>query len=439
MEPLLFILIVAGGVAAVATAVREHRFRVWTAAARALGLDLDRGSLFRPFEMSGRIGGVSVLVRPQSQGKSSGLTSYQLTAGIPAQLTVTHEPFFALSTGGDIEIGDPAFDNTLRVQGDEAAAAAVFDAPLRAGFLQDASVRLEEGVLSFREQGFASAERLVTNVRRLADMASRLSIDSTELPSRLAENAAHDPVAAARLKNLRVLLVRFPKSGAAQEAIRRALHDKDWALRFEAASHLEQDGFETLAELAGSEGAPSDLRAEATRILVAAASRELVQPLLESLIGRTMLPAGLARNALVGYMRLRGAEALALLAPLVAPADPTIAAALAEAFGTLKAPAAEEPLLRLLARGEEDVQTAAAHGLARCGTGASVPALKALSTGLLRGSELKRAAKGAVESIQLRLGDQSGRLTLTEGASADGRLSLAGEQGGLSLPDDDEE
>src|SRR5262245_55080616 len=101
----------------------------WRRAAGALGLELDPGSLFQPLAMSGRIGGVSVLVRPL-QSRNGSHTAYQLTANIPPQLAVTRESLFSTFAGGDIEIGDPDFDHRVRVGGDEAVAVALFDGPL---------------------------------------------------------------------------------------------------------------------------------------------------------------------------------------------------------------------------------------------------------------------------------------------------------------------
>ncbi len=97
--------------------------------------------------------------------------------------------------------------------------------------------------------------------------------------------------------------------------------------------------------------------------------------------------------------------------------------------GTLRphGPAAESALLTLLADPDDSVAAGAAEALTAVGTLAAVHPLMQRSDGILRGGEIKKTARDAIASIQVR-----------HGGSDRGGLALADEElgGGLAVVDD---
>jgi hypothetical protein len=93
-------------------------------------------------------------------------------------------------------------------------------------------------------------------------------------------------------------------------------------------------------------------------------------------------------------------------------------------------PRSELALLQLLADEEAEVQTAAAEALGAVGSVAAVEPLLPLTKGFGRGS-LRQAARGAIASIQSRLGDvEAGRLSLAE-EELSGSVTLVDEQAAI--------
>jgi HEAT repeat protein len=89
----------------------------------------------------------------------------------------------------------------------------------------------------------------------------------------------------------------------------------------------------------------------------------------------------------------------------------------------------EELAAGALAASDEKVRLAAVNALARVGTAASVPALKASLEGRLLDLSHRRAVNGAVASIQGRLsGAGEGQVSLAEQEKRAGAVSLADDE-----------
>jgi HEAT repeat protein len=175
----------------------------------------------------------------------------------------------------------------------------------------------------------------------------------------------------------------------------------------------------------------TEARADALRFLVAvrgySACADALSMALDSRVEDVQLVAvaAIAKANDVAFL-----DRLLALAP-GAPAR--LAASIAETIGRLGDPRGEPALLRLLSHQAEPVRLAAIRALGRLGTIHAVGPLLPLANGLLAVS-VKGAARDAIASIQARLGDaDAGRLSLLAEGPAEGGVSIASDEGALSL------
>jgi HEAT repeat protein len=133
-------------------------------------------------------------------------------------------------------------------------------------------------------------------------------------------------------------------------------------------------------------------------------------------------------------------EQRARLEELIASADPRAIKAVAKlletpAFQALDAGEAFEPILIGLLGHDPTIAAVAIDALAKIGTVRAVEPLLACTRRILVDGTLRRAAREAVEQIQLRLDDvDRGRLSLAHDSDVEGALSLEDVAGAVSLP-----
>ena len=97
----------------------------------------------------------------------------------------------------------------------------------------------------------------------------------------------------------------------------------------------------------------------------------------------------------------------------------------------------EARVIPFLDNEREVIQLAAIEALARIGTVESVSELSLMTEGLFRDSDLRDAARAAIEMILSRTGAEAGSLSLAEDSAEDGHLSVAPETGAqLSLEEE---
>ncbi len=346
--------------------------KAWREVSANLALAKEKGLV-----LTGRCQQSDVVVRGLGGKHSS--TVIELTDGLPTDVEFWREGMWSLT---DPEIGDPAFDRSVRVRGDCVDVLVACDAPLR-GALRAAAAEgwtLREGVLKGTFSGILT-DHLEAKIRDGLGLAQQLREVDEARAAHLGRRVHDDPSPGVRHGALRALASGRYGRPALDAALPRGLDDVDDDNRFYAA------------ELA--EHVPTFL----------ALAKEGHAPALRALIARPHAHEAL-RPVLAGWLTQ---------IPLERPAT---AVALADALAVVPVDGAEDALVGMLASYEE-VPLAAARALAAVGSIHAVPALAPLRDRVL-GGELKSAARDAILAIQARAaGAEVGALALAS-ASAGG-------------------
>lgn len=331
----------------------------------------------------------------------------------------------------EIEIGDPAFDDTFFIGGTPTLVYAFLDLETRGVLLR----MNEQGALEIGPAGVRldipeeEESRLLPQMPSLLlDIGRRLR-DRGVTPERLARNVREDPQAGVRLGNLLCLIREFGEHTVVAGTLRGACEDRSPDVRLRAATALGTGGTETLLQMTEDLGLADVWQAAAVSALGRRLPIEQAEALLErALLGQRFETA----RACVDALRLGGPEAVEALAKALTVEKGVVAAAAARALGAVQVSSAEAPLIRALWRDAPGLRVAAAEALARSGSAVAVLPLKQAAE---RHPEagFRRAARQAIAEIQARLpGASPGQLSLA--ATEAGQLSLAdAESGRLSL------
>jgi len=459
MEPLA--ALVVGAVAAsvaylVASARARTRAAAWRSAATAVGLTdvREHERLGIPSSLAGRSGQLELTLDRYQRGKYESGTRITIrgmghdAAGLSLRREGLATSFEKLVGEREIELGDPAFDGEVYVQGSTPLARAVLDAatrrllvellgghiPAGGGGSVAARVTLAGGMLraELQQRAFVPpSERLPEVLATLLDAARRLSAPP-DPARRIAENLRSEPVAGVRLQSLQMLLREFGDHPAAREALLAARSDASPEVRLRAGVALGEEGRDVLLELAAAEDAGDACAAGAVDALGARLTRERAEAILErALRARRVVTARACLRALGGG---GDAGALAALVKVLAAEANEVGAEAAQALATLGQPAAQPALLAALASVSAAVRTAAAGALGTLGDAGAVAPLRAAASAPAADGALKRAVRQAVAEIQSRLsGAAPGQLSLVPEAGEAGRLSLAEVDGGGRL------
>jgi HEAT repeat protein len=467
---------------------RRSAARAWREAARTVGLaDVEEAeTLGFPRSLTGTTSGLRVRIERYKRGRHNAGTRIVLgPLGLPG-LSLRREGFgtsFEKALGEkEVEIGDPAFDDGLYVQGHPALARALLDADTRSqvlglfrgeawsGRASDVRARVSGDLLQveIRERLFEPGPDLCQALSRLLAVARRLTTPR-DVAARLAANLPGEPNPRVRLECLLTLMREFPAHAATRAALLAARTDASAEVRLRAGSALGAEGRDCLLELASGHGAEDSCAARAVgalgeRLEWMKAEEILAQALhhrrvatamacLEALGrwgGEGAVP-GLAKVLRVEMGEIAVAAARALGATGAVAAEGSLVRALtggageqedasAPAAGVTGADAAERPLAAALAAEAVELKVAAARALGRVGTVSAVPALRDAGE-RSRDRELHRAVRQAVAEIQSRLpGAAPGQLSLSEAESGAGQLSLADDDvgGRVSLAESEE-
>lgn len=321
---LLSLLLVGlfGGVAAVSLRQGRARHKALTGLAERLDLTVVRGSLTKPWLLTGEFRGFDVNIRTDANSDGDDVTWVELSGGeLDPAMTVRKVGLTTALTkafrGPDIEVGDAGFDAAVQVLGDDATMVALMDHRTReqVGKQLPDGTRLSEGTLSYSRQGFwRDVDGMVRRIEILADLGRRLTLAPEDIPARLSSNATGDPLVAVRLRNLRLLLSSYPGHSAADAAVQAASEDESVWMRIEAACYLGEEHSERIENTLLLQLAREELgvKLEATRALgrigtVRAVERLL--PLTKPMMGTAELRAA-ARDAIAEIQaRAPGAEA----------------------------------------------------------------------------------------------------------------------------------
>ena len=331
---------------------------------------------------------------------------------------------------GEIELGDPAFDELFWIDGNLMTAGALLDSGTRQRLMdlgRSGRLQIVDGALRLEVASY-SRRLLSRRLTELIDAARRLT-QPRSTANRWAAIATRDPVPAMRLRAVNALSREFRQEPDALQALRLACADTSPEVCLEAAAAIGPAGRPTLLDLA-ERGARCAVRA--IDALDGGVAPERVVALFERAARQDDIELACACLSLLGRI---GSDACVtpLMAQLEAPLA-ALAASAAAALGHTGSPRAEPPLIAALAHPDADVRTAAAQALGRLGSVAAVISLKEASEAS-DDDRLRRAARQAVAEIQSRIGGSPGELSMA--SSEAGQLSIAGsESGRVSLADD---
>ena len=398
MEPFLVLITIAiGGAVFVALANRSQDSVDWRLVAERLGLDL--GSDPFPSEgLAGRVDGIDVKIELVTMHDD---VRTRYTVGARARMTrqVAIERRRILTGLGlvaeEVETGDVEFDRAFRVLGPESVVLAVLGERTRA-ILQTFSAkdecRIEDEAFVLERSGSdGDAEAIVARVRQMIDVARAFCLDDDDVGTRLAENVETEVIPALRLRNLEHLTAFHANSDACPTAVRVALNDRDERLRLHAAKTIgAPEGSSVLEALAVDASIEPSVQMSALSCLANRYSRKELGRVIEALLGTS------AVTVEVHAIGVAAEERIALIAPRVEARltadDPRVVVAAARALAAFGEGHAKA-LASLLDHGDDTVKVAACDGLARIGTVEMVEPLLEHTTGISKGSDLKRAAR----------------------------------------------
>jgi len=385
---LIVIGIIVAVVAIIYGAQQEKKAQLaWAKIAAQYGLD-QTGK----FDLSGKVGDFAVAADVYTTGSGKNRqtwTRVTLTGNLTRAVALASEGFFSRVFGQDIMVGDPGFDQTVKVQGDEAAALALLDQHTRSAFKSAVASgwSLEDGCWTLKARGRLS-EELGSRIEVGLSLAELTKKGQSELPRRLLALVTHDAIPNVRRRALSYLVSQYASSSATQSALQAALRDGEPDVRLLAADRLGDLG--VLDALVGSVAVEPRVRVEALEAMVRHGPED----------PRTSQRVSEWFNADVPHLfRKAAVEAVARVAVVDA----------------------EARLIEVLGAPDDDLKLAAMRSLQAVGTVHAVPFLIPYRDKLLAFT-LKGAAKDAILAIQARVAHGDA-----------GALSLAGEGGGLAM------
>ena len=368
--------------------------------------------------------------------QASRQTSYLLVtvSGVDPGFTLERDNVLVRLIKPDVQIGDPAFDDRIRIKGDPARALAVLGAKAR---------RLAKTVIA-QAAGSVSQQRIRVRVGRIRDVPSVLGSmldlaellrrpDRQEIPALLARRALEDPSAGVCLQAFRQLVESYPRCEELREAATKRLDSRDEVLRLEACKVLlprpkrqSLPAVRALVEFALDPRLESSLRRTALENLAGARFRDEAVPAMARILDTVGEAAEVRRAALQGLVRSHAVDELLSVLP---SGDAAEAEQLARGLGRLGDVAAQGRLLGLLDHPASRVRREAAQALGAVGNLRAVAPLREVAgSGTLFQSGVARAAETAIGEIKERVGGtQAGEISLASVEPLEGAVSPADE------------
>jgi hypothetical protein len=409
----------------------------WSKAARELGFDYSPGWLFTSGTISGQFEGLSLEIAVESGEDSSTHFSIDGWGEWSPNLTIgPNRGWLALgSEGKHILLNDPAFDEEIKLLGDEEEVVALMDAETRQAirtFIAHGG-RMSWGQLTLRRNAvLKESGEIVEQARSLMHLALRLNRRAPVRQSLLA-NVQTDGVPAVRARNLQLLVDKFGNSEEAKRAVEAAFGDRDPYVRLlGASSERGERGMASFQAIAADLRAPVDVRVMAIERLVSLFKYESAKTLVARALAAPERP--LNRVAVVACGAAGDASQLDRICALATIGDAALTEDVATALGKLGDKRAEATLVGLLGHETTAVRIAAAAALGLVGSVDAVEPLFLLGKGLLGNPKLREVSRDAICRIQSRLGDaEAGRVSLASVDEAAGAVSLSAGGGEISL------
>lgn len=240
------------------------------------GLALAHARMFSGPALRGVVNHDSVRVYFEDDGEGNSTTVVEVLPAHPAPVDIALEGrasrLTKLVLGDDVQVGLPAFDARYLLKAADPA-----DLLSRLGARgRDALDRgvghhggqVKNGAITIRSKGrLKDPGQISDQIDAALELASALSDHPGHHADALLRHAFEDPDPRYRHRCLRMLFQDYPRSGAGQEGLRRALIDPSPAVRFLAAKEQGPAGHELLRTLLADDALPHDLAGQARAIL----------------------------------------------------------------------------------------------------------------------------------------------------------------------------
>ena len=325
------------------------------------------------------------------------------------------------------------------VVGDEALAIALLDSSVRTWSRPGDQLTISETLVGFDsplgiqhaepDQLIAALTRMTRRLLGATDARGR--VDRADL---LLQNLRNDGCPDVRAKSVDMLLSRFAKQ--TKEALDRALKDDSPGVRFAAARHLGDEGFDVVLDVLRDPASGDGLQERALRYLIRHFPPSKIIGVLEEIV-RT--GDGGKRNIAIRHLgELRHVPSIEWMRRIVTTCDHRTTVDIATALADIGRPESEPILLKLLYTASLDVQLAAVDALGSVGQISAVERLLPFSKSRLADARLQLAASTAIRMIQSRRARTgSGALSVVNDGDAGG-LSVVAPAGAVSVTDDEE-
>jgi HEAT repeat protein len=411
----------------------SRRRAMWREGAHRLGMtDIDERGLVYP-DIRGRIDGMLVRVQEFKSGNAVRTrVSIHAPGLLPQRLELRAENLGTaiekIVQGPDVEVGDDHFDRTVLVRGHPVLAVALLDADVRRQVTSavQAGARIRNGRLTAERDKIYNRAHFTTEVGGLVKLVRALRQPASPA-SLLALNARSDPEHGVRLRNLELLIERFPEHQETTQVLPDLLDDPLPEIRLKAAAGVGEEGVPVLAALATNVETSEAVAAEALRAVGASLAVERTLDVLNHALRNRRRSVALAAIEVLGERPDEAAAAR--LRTVLDAADSELAAAAARALGEIRDPRAEEPLLTALEHADAALRVAAAEALGAVGSVMAVGPLRAASAAHPLDLNLRRVVATAVADIQSRAtGAAPGQLSLTD--AGEGELALSEDEAG---------
>lgn len=413
---------------------RGRERRAATTVAGELGLTSRRSrdlGGFGGIGLDGTVDGIPVAVESVGRAKATKYTARGAPYGVQLRARGVLDGVVGVVTGSRVEVGDPAFDRMVEVDGDPRLLTALLDVDTRLRLIAffgggGRDCVIQEGAVSRTVRTeVKSPQQVRIRLEEVAEIARTLRTAEQDPDAALRRVADADPCAQVRLHACRYLgdaagLVRVGTAPGEPDALR--------AEALEAALVLGGVGVSKAGRSPDCDG--PDGRSPDEDGLVEALRRAVVDDAESA-------PVDAARVRHAALTLLWGMDPHAARAAWAAlehqgPVGRRVYAALA---ARVAAAHSEAALLVCLGDADAEVRLAATRGLGEVGTARAVLPLRGLTGGALAVGAQAQAAYQAIVAIQGRLGAvEPGRLALAVGAGPEGALSEAVDEGRVSLP-----